>query len=58
MNYKRFRAWQENPFHYAMNEEELHPCSNCNREYVGNFCPQCGQKATLGEATFWHFKAK
>ena len=46
--YRRFRVWQENPFHYAMNEEETHRCCNCNREYVGNFCPQCGQKATLG----------
>ena len=48
MKYWRFRAWQENPFRYAMNEEESHRCCNCNREYVGNFCPQCGQKATLG----------
>ena len=46
--YRRFRAWQENPFRYAMNEEETHRCCNCDCEYVGNFCPQCGQKATLG----------
>ena len=30
--YRRFRVWQENPFHYAMNEEETHRCCNCNRE--------------------------
>ena len=48
MKYKRFRAWQENPFRYAMNEEQTHCCHNCNCEYIGNFCPQCGQKATLG----------
>ena len=29
MNYKRFRVWQENPFRYTMNEEELHRCTNC-----------------------------
>lgn len=46
--YRRFRAWQENPFRYAMNQEETHRCCNCDCEYVGNFCPQCGQKATLG----------
>lgn len=48
MKYKRFRAWQEKPFRYAMNEEDTHRCCNCDCEYVGNFCPQCGQKATLG----------
>ena len=48
MKYRRFRAWQENPFRYAMNEEETHRCCNCDREFVGNFCPQCGQKSTLG----------
>lgn len=46
--YRRFRAWQEKPFRYAMNEEETHRCCNCDYEYVGNFCPQCGQKASLG----------
>ena len=52
MKYRRFRAWQENPFHYVMNEEETHRCCNCDREYVGNFCPQCGQKTTLGEVNW------
>ena len=46
--YRRFRAWQESPFRYAMNEEPTHRCRNCGREYAGNFCPCCGQKATLG----------
>ncbi|MBQ9650018.1 MAG: DUF3667 domain-containing protein [Prevotella sp.] len=50
--YRRFRVWQENPFQYAMNEEETHRCCNCGHEYVGNFCPQCGQKATLGEVNW------
>ena len=39
--YRRFRAWQEQPFRYAMNEKETHRCCNCDREYAGNFCPQC-----------------
>lgn len=29
-------------------EETVHVCSNCNKEFKGRFCPQCGQDAT------WH----
>lgn len=50
--YRRFRAWQESPFHYAMQEGEAHCCRNCGHEFVGNFCPCCGQKATLGEVNW------
>lgn len=50
--YCRFRAWQESPFHYAMQEGEAHCCRNCGHEFVGNFCPCCGQKATLGEVNW------
>ena len=52
VKFRRFRAWQENPFCYAMNKEETHRCCNCDCEYVGNFCPQCGQKATMGEVSW------
>ena len=50
--YKRFRAWQENPFSYAMDETQTHHCHNCGYEYVGNFCPRCSQKANMGEVSW------
>ncbi|MBP3757530.1 MAG: DUF3667 domain-containing protein [Prevotella sp.] len=50
--YKRFRAWQENPFSYAMDETQTHHCHNCDYEYVGNFCPRCSQKANMGEVSW------
>ena len=27
-------------------------CLNCSTEFTGNFCPHCGQKATVGRITF------
>lgn len=38
-----------------------HTCKNCQTSFVGNFCNQCGQKASVGELTLhdvlhetWH----
>ena len=44
--YRRFRAWQEEPFHYE-NAEEQHTCVNCGQAYEGDFCPICGLKTHL-----------
>ena len=30
----------------------MHACANCGHEYQGNFCPECGQKATAGRITW------
>ena len=49
--YRRYRAWQESPFNYNM-ETKAHCCQNCGYEFVGNFCPRCGQKATVGKVTW------
>jgi len=50
--YRRFRAWQESPLSYTMQEEKTHCCQNCGLEFAGNFCPCCGQKATLGKVNW------
>ena len=45
--YKRFKAWQLNPFDWSYDENELHHCVNCGYDFAGKFCPHCSQKAGL-----------
>ena len=51
--YRRFRAWQLNPFDYTNRCEHPVRCENCGTEFADNFCPRCGQKAGVG-AISWH----
>lgn len=46
--WRRFRAWQENPFDYTNHSEHATRCANCGTEFRDNFCPRCGQKAGTG----------
>ena len=46
--YRRFRAWQENPFDYTNHCDHTVRCANCGTEFSDNFCPRCGQKANTG----------
>ena len=46
--YRRFRAWQINPFHYENHSTHTEHCVNCGTEFQSNFCPVCGQKAGVG----------
>ena len=55
--YRRFRQWQREPFQYEFKSEEQQHCANCHRDYTGNFCPYCSQKAGLGKVT-WASVAK
>ena len=41
--YKRFRAWQVDPFKPKTVTEETHHCANCSQVFQGNYCPRCGQ---------------
>ena len=50
--YQRFRAWQLKPRNYQEMSIKTHHCSNCDYEYVGAFCPRCGQKAVAGRITW------
>jgi len=46
-NWQSFRAWQEQPMHYTLDESE-HVCNNCGHTFVGNYCPMCSQSARDG----------
>ena len=45
--WQAFRAWQENPRTYRMDESE-HVCNNCGHTFKGNYCPVCSQAARHG----------
>lgn len=32
--------------------EQQHRCSTCGTEYVGNYCPRCGQSSKIGRYSF------
>ena len=49
--YRRFRAWQVEPFHYE-GAAEPHTCANCGQSYEGDFCPVCGQKNDVGRVSW------
>ena len=49
--FRRFRAWQVEPFHYE-NAVEQHTCANCGQAYEGDFCPICGQKNDEGRVSW------
>ncbi|MBR5698063.1 MAG: DUF3667 domain-containing protein [Prevotella sp.] len=49
--YRRFRAWQVDPFDYEMPDAK-HRCENCGYEFTGNYCPRCSQKAGIGAMTW------
>lgn len=51
--YTRFREWQRNPFQFRPMVRKTHQCLNCGHEYEGNFCPNCGQKNSIGRLS-WH----
>ena len=50
--YIRFREWQIKPHEVAPLNADKHECATCNTEFQGNFCPRCGQKATVGRYSF------
>ena len=49
--YRRFRAWQAEPFHYV-DAGESHTCANCGRSYEGDFCPVCGQRNDVSRVSW------
>ena len=52
--YRRFRQWQLNPFDYrpTSQSQAMHHCSNCGTDFVGNFCPICSQRESMGPITW------
>lgn len=49
--YNKFQQWQRQPVKYHKSGER-HTCNNCNEDFTGNYCPTCGQKATVGPVTW------
>jgi len=58
MNYDYFCHMTHNTDNVAA-EGHKHVCLNCGTEYEGRFCPECGQRSTVGRLTigsiFEHF---
>ena len=50
--YKRFKAWQLDPFDWSYDENERHHCANCGYDFAGKFCPHCSQKAGLKKVSW------
>lgn len=49
--YRRFRAWQVEPFQYE-GVTESHTCANCGQTFEGDFCPFCGQRDDVGRVSW------
>ena len=50
--YERFKAWQIKPHEVVKLSAEKHVCATCGTEFHGNYCPRCGQRATIGRYSF------
>ena len=43
------KQWQEKPFEYEFESNDVNQCNNCGHSFVGNYCPYCSQKAGEGD---------
>lgn len=46
--YKAFKLWQQQPHQVKPMTDEEHDCATCHTHFRGNYCPRCGQSATVG----------
>ena len=49
---RAFRIWQRRPHQVAPLSEDIHPCASCGTEFQGNYCPRCGQSASIARFSF------
>lgn len=49
---RTFRLWQRRPHKVAPLSESTHVCSSCDTIFQGNYCPRCGQSASVGRFSF------
>ena len=49
---RAFRQWQRRPPTLAPLAETAQHCASCGNDYQGNYCPRCGQSATVGRFSF------
>jgi hypothetical protein len=50
--YRRFKEWQVKPYEVAPLTADIHECATCHTQFHGNYCPRCGQKASIGRYSF------
>ena len=50
--WKAFCEWQKRPSHIPQMTEGHHRCCTCGQEFLGNYCPCCGQSARIGRYSF------
>ena len=49
---RAFHVWRLKPHVVAPLSESTHECAACGTEYQGNYCPRCGQSASVGRFSF------
>ena len=49
---RAFHVWQLKPHEVAPLQESTHECAACGTMYQGNYCPRCGQSASVGRFSF------
>ena len=54
----RLSAWQRKSVEAQPLSAEDHKCLNCGTAFTGNFCPRCGQSATVARFTLRHALSK
>ena len=50
--WRAFRLWQRRPYEVAAMSAETHVCASCKTRFQGNYCPRCGQSASVGRFSF------
>ena len=50
--YRRFHEWQQQPYQVKTLSDKEHDCATCGTHYQGNYCPRCGQSASIGRYSF------
>lgn len=49
---RAFHIWQLRPHEVAPLSDINHTCSSCGTHFQGNYCPRCGQAASVGRFSF------
>ena len=49
---RTFRIWQRRPHQVRPITADIHQCCSCGTSYQGNYCPRCGQSASIGRFSF------
>lgn len=44
---RTFRIWQRRPHQVRPITADIHQCCSCGTSYQGNYCPRCGQSASI-----------